>query len=384
MTSSPERRHDLDWLRVLGVLLLVPFHVALIFVLKPFTIMYIRDVVNSPALSTTTGFIHMWHMPMLFTISGAATYFALNVRSVGEYIRERLLRLFVPLCFGLLTFVPLTIYIQHSDVISLPEGYARFFQIDLNQLDGMNGTFTPAHLWFILFLFVFSLIGLPIFQWLRTEKGRSVIERLGTATRHPLSLIVWGVPLTLAAATGIFGAMNPLYYFLIFFYGFVFASDIRFQLVVDKLTWIMLVFGIFAAVINVTMPIESYAQWTPQWMALGLIYQMGRWALTLATLGLGHRFLNFTNHVLRFASEAAMPFYLLHMTFSVITGYFVIQLNAPVVVKYPLIVVVATALTLLAYELVRRWNVTRLLFGMKSTKKNAPVSSMTTIAQNKI
>jgi glucans biosynthesis protein C len=115
-----------------------------------------------------------------------------------------------------------------------------------------------------------------------------------------------------------------------------------------------------------------------------LIYQMGRWALTLATLGLGHRFLNFTNRVLRYASEAAMPFYLLHMTFSVITGYFLIQLNAPVVVKYPLIVVVATALTLLAYELVRRWNVTRLLFGMKSTKKNAPISSMTTIAQNKI
>ena len=384
MTSSPERRHDLDWLRVLGVLLLVPFHVALIFVLEPFTIMYIRDVVNSPALSISTGFIHMWHMPMLFAISGAATYFALGARSTGEYIRERSLRLFIPFLFGILTFVPFTIYIQHSNKLSLQEGYAGFFRIDLNQLDGMNGAFTPAHLWFILFLFVFSLVGLPIFQWLRTEKGRSVIERLGTATRHPLSLIVWGVPLTLAAATGILGAMNPLYYFLIFFYGFVFASDGRFQKSIDKLTWIMLVFGIFAAVINVTMPIESYAQWTPHWMTLGLIYQMGRWALTLAALGLGHRFLNFTNRVLRYASEAAMPFYLLHMTFSVITGYFVIQLNAPVLVKYPLIVVVATALTLLAYELVRRWNVTRLLFGMKSTKKKAPISSMTTIAQNKI
>ena len=59
MTSSSERRHDLDWLRVLGVLLLIPFHVALIFVLEPYTIMYIRDSVNSPALSITTGFIHM-------------------------------------------------------------------------------------------------------------------------------------------------------------------------------------------------------------------------------------------------------------------------------------------------------------------------------------
>lgn len=375
MTSSSERRHDLDWLRVLGVLLLIPFHAALIFVLQPYTIMYIRDVVNSPALSITTGFIHMWHMPMLFMISGAATYFALGYRSAGGYIRERFLRLFVPLVFGLLTFIPFTMYIQHSHKWSLQEGYLGFFHINLNQLDGMDGAFTPAHLWFILFLFVFSLVGLPIFIWLRSEKGKRITERLGTAMQAPLSMIVLGIPLTLAASTGILGAMNPLYYFLIFFYGFVFASDARSQQSIDKLTWVMLAYGIFEAVINVILPTESYAQWTPQWMTLGLMYQMGRWALTLATLGLGHRFLNHTNNVLRYASEAAMPFYLLHMTFSVVTGYFVVQLNAPVAVKYPLIVLVATGLTLLAYELVRRWNVSRWLFGMKPMKKEISVAS---------
>jgi hypothetical protein len=43
----------------------------------------------------------------------------------------------------------------------------------------------------------------------------------------------------------------------------------------------------------------------------------------------------------------------------------VIKLHAPIAVKYPLIVFVATGLTLLAYEVVRRWNVTRWLFGMR-------------------
>jgi len=301
------------------------------------------------------------------------------------------LRLLVPLIFGLLTFVPFTIYIQHSDVLSLQEGYAGFFHINLNQLDGMNGTFTPAHLWFILYLFVFSLVGLPIFRWLRSEKGRRVIERLGTAmqthpeqSRRTLSLIVLGIPLTLAAATGILGAMNPLYYFLIFFYGFVFASDAHFQEAVDKLTWIALAYGVFASVVNVMLPTNDYAEWTWRWMTLGLMYEMGRWALTLAVLGLGHRFLNRTNAVLRYASEAAMPFYLLHMTFSVLTGYFVIQLDAPVAVKYPLIVLVATGLTLIVYELVRRWNVTRWLLGMKPVKKDISFSSTVTTAQHKI
>lgn len=375
MSLPSERRYDLDWLRVLGVLLLIPFHVALIFVFDPFTIMYIRDSVNSRILAEVTGFIHMWHMPILFMVSGAATFFALGYRSVGEYIRERSLRLFIPLAFGLLTFVPFTVYLQHSDVLSFQEGYAKFFQIDLEQLDGMNGAFTPAHLWFILFLFVFSLIGLPIFLWLRSEKGKRAIKAIGGTLQHPWGLAALGIPLTLAAATGILGDMNPLYYFLIFFYGFVLASDIRFQQAIDQLTWIALTFGMFAAALNILAPIRNFEPWSVQWAALGLIYQMGRWTLTLAVLGLGHRFLNRTNNVLRYASEAAMPFYLLHMTFSVVTGYFVIQLNAAVAVKYPLIVLIATGLTLAAYELVRRWNVLRWLFGMKLIKQEMPASS---------
>jgi len=383
MTALSERRYDLDWLRVLGVLLLIPFHVALIFVFDPFTIMYIRDSVNS-RMAEVTGFIHMWHMPMLFMVSGAATYFALGFRSAGEYVRERLLRLLIPLIFGLLTYVPFTVYIQHSDILSLQEGYAGFFRIDLEHLDGMNGAFTPAHLWFILYLFVFSLAGLPIFQWLRSERGRGTIERLGTARQSPLSLIVLGIPLTLAAATGILGDMNPLYYFLVFSYGFVLAGDARFQAAMDKIVWVALLYGVFAAAINIVMPIRNYAEWTPQWMALGLNYQMGRWLLTLAAMGLGHRFLNRTSKFLRYASEAAMPFYLLHMTLSVVTGYFVIQLDEPVAIKYTLIVLVATGLTFAACEVVRRWNVTRRLFGMKPVKKNMPAPSTVTISQQEI
>jgi glucans biosynthesis protein C len=375
MTLSSERRYDLDWLRVLGVLLLIPFHGALIFVLDPNAIMYIKDVVNSRVLDEAAGFVHMWHMPMLFIISGSATYFGLGFRSAREHIRERFLRLFIPLIFGVLTFVPFTTYIRHSNSLSLQEGYIGFFRFDLEHLDGMNGTFTPAHLWFILYLFVFSLVGLPLFLAIRSRKGKGIINALGAGMQAPFSLMAWGILLTLVAALDILGDKNPLYYFSIFFSGFVLASDTRFQQSIDKLTWVTLVYGLFAGVINVMMPIQSYAEWTVQWMALGLMYQMGRWALTLAALGLGHRFLNRTNDILRYASEAAMPFYLLHMTFSVLTGYFSIQLDAPVAVKYPLIVLVATGSTLIAYELVRRWNGTRWLFGMKPLKQGMPVAS---------
>ncbi|HEX2622582.1 MAG TPA: hypothetical protein VHL11_20625, partial [Phototrophicaceae bacterium] len=149
---------------------------------------------------------------------------------------------------------------------------------------------------------------------------------------------------------------------------FILASDMHFQQAVDKWTWALLACGLFAAALNIMMPIEDYETWSLPWIALGLIYQMGRWMLTMAAMGLGHRYLNHTSNLLKYASEAAMPFYLLHMTFSVVTGYFVIRLDASVGVKYLLIVLIATGITLLAYELLRRWKVTRWLFGMKMSR----------------
>jgi len=126
--------------------------------------------------------------------------------------------------------------------------------------------------------------------------------------------------------------------------GFILAREARLLKSIDRLTWFALAYGVFEAVFRLAVPQWRYAEWTFPWMALGLMYQMGRWSLTLAILGLGHRFLNRTHRFLQYANEAAMPFYLLHMTFSVMAGYFVIQLRAPVAVKYPLIVLLATGL----------------------------------------
>lgn len=365
MNAFSERRYDLDWLRVLGVLLLVPFHAALIFVLDPNSIMYIKDVVNSLVLDEAAGFVHLWHMPLLFAISGASTYYALNFRSAGAYARGRLLRLLLPFLFGVVTYIPLTTFIRRAGSLSFPEHYLGFFTFDLEHLDGFNGTFTPAHLWFILFLFVFSLAALPIFLGLRTQKGQRLVKVLTMATQAQGSLFLWVIPLALVASLDLLGDKNPLYYFLIFCYGYLLVSDACFQTAIDKLTWFALVYGIFEAVFRLLVPQGRFAEWSWQWAALGLMYELGRWSLTLAALGLGHRFLNRTNRLLRYLSEASMPFYLLHMTFSVLTGAFIIRFELPLAVKYPLIVLLATALTLVVYELVRRWNPTRWLFGMK-------------------
>src|SRR5512134_1626183 len=73
-SAMPRRLHYIDWLRVLAVLLLFPFHVSRVFNAgEPF---YIKGPELSEALNLTLGFINQWHMPLLFLLAGASTYLA--------------------------------------------------------------------------------------------------------------------------------------------------------------------------------------------------------------------------------------------------------------------------------------------------------------------
>lgn len=91
---KPERRCDIDWLRILAVLLLIPFHTARIF--DPFDPFYVKNAERSTALGYgAIKVLHPWHMPLLFLLAGAATWFAIGFRSGGQYVRERFTRLLV-------------------------------------------------------------------------------------------------------------------------------------------------------------------------------------------------------------------------------------------------------------------------------------------------
>ena len=96
--SSPStRRNDLDWLRTLAVLLVLPFHSLLVFVQNPNSVVFMKDTIDCFNCDRVAGFIDQWHMPVLFIIAGMSTAFALAKRSGGQYLRERVSRLVIPL-----------------------------------------------------------------------------------------------------------------------------------------------------------------------------------------------------------------------------------------------------------------------------------------------
>jgi glucans biosynthesis protein C len=371
-TTSPARRYDLDWLRVLAVLLLVPFHAALIFVLYPGSIMYVKDSVNSEFLDRMAGVIHQFHMPLLFLISGSATYLALGYRSAGQYLRERVLRLLVPFIFAMLALLPPMTYLTRlarGENITFAAHYLGFFRINPNDLNGYYGYWTPAHTWFIAFLFVYSALLLPLFLWLRTERGQRLTVRLAAFFGKRLALLLLIIPLALAASTGFLGAQNPIYYLLVFLSGYWIMTDDRYRQVIGSDAVIYLALGVICEVIRQTWWVE-YAEWSPLWVLRGVNEQATRLLLTLAVLGIGQRLLQTNTRSLRYLSEIAFPFYILHLPLTTLAGYYLIRLDAVIAVKYILIVAVSTLLTLAGSELVRRIAILRFLFGMK-TKSGA-------------
>jgi glucan biosynthesis protein C len=372
------RRYDLDWLRVLAVLLLVPFHTALIFSLNPRDVVYIKDTVESHFLVDVDGFIYIWHMPLLFVIAGAATWFALGNRTSGEYIRERTLRLILPALFAFATLIPLMLYIHYIGQPDAPPflgAYARYFTFNFNDLSGYNGTFTPAHLWFILFLFVFSVLALPLFFYLKGESGQRVIGHLVKWFGKP-DMMLFAPAILLAALSLLpsFSDKNPFFFFALFVFGFILMSDPRFQGMLDRQAIGLLLASIVMTVIfyGFVALRADVSRNTTVTVAFGVVYNFCRWSWCIAFIGLGHRVLNASSRLLSYCSEAAYPFYILHLPVNTLVGYFVVRLDASLPIKYELILLLTIALTLAIYDVaIKRFAITRLLFGMKTKAERA-------------
>ncbi len=376
------RRYDLDWLRVFAVLLLVPFHSALIFSLSPEHMVYIKDRVESPPLLALDGFLYLWHMPLLFVIAGAATWFALRRRTAWSYLRERVLRLLVPLAFSLVTLIPLMTYIHYigrRTAPTLAEHYAKFFTVQMNDLGGMRGHFTPAHLWFILFLFVFSLVALPLFLWLRSDSSAGIRATITRALRSPIVLVLLALPLMLLAGLPGLADKNPFYFLALFVIGFLLMMDEAVSASIARALPLMLLvavvttgvyfapyFGLFMFPRGDTSAATLY----------GVANELARWTWVLALMGLFYRAAKTDNAFLRYTNEAAYPFYILHLPVNTLVGYFVIRLDASIGVKFLLINLFTFALTFLVYDLlVKRLAITRFLFGMKPKPATKPMQA---------
>ncbi len=377
-TEPNKRRNDLDWLRVFAVGLLIYFHTAAVFYQGSLGEFYVTNAAKSSVMNFFILGVHQWHMPLFFFLAGAATWFSLKKRSIPQYLNERVQRLLIPFIFGTLVFVPPQVYFHLLQQSRFEGSYFKFYPQFFNGIRP-NGNFEWAHLWFVVYLFVLSIVALPIITYSNKVLNEIWRSRLIQSLENNSAIFLLALPLSLVEA--IFRPKwlgfqnlyddwaNVLLYLLYFIYGYFLGANSHFEAMLDRASnWILLsaiASMTFLAILWIRNAVPSQG-YSVLYMSYQAFRGLNSWLWVLALLSLGQRYFRFRNSVLNYASEAAYPFYILHQTIIVAVAFYVVQLNAGITAKFLLISTVGLSLTLMIYELfVRRIPVLRSLLGMK-------------------
>lgn len=386
------RRHDLDWIRVGAFFLLILYHVGVFY--EPGSAWHTRSPRSVEGLEMAMSLSNPWRLAMLFLIAGFATRFLVDgdppgLGSAGGFAASRTLRLFVPLLFGMLVIVPpQTFYQVLYYTPELAESLPRFYALYLSGEHAWD-IITPTwnHLWFVAYLWVYSLLLAAMLA-----VGRRPLEALGRALERPLStsllLIVPIFGLGLARQLyPVFETTHALVddwylhsiYLPLFLFGFLIARSERIRMALIAHRWAALAVAVTAWLvwwaylltwtglpgdIQLWPPLGEHP---PSWLriAMRFVYGAIQWGAMAAILGIGARHLAFNHPVLRYLSPAVFPLYILHQTIIVVTGYYLPGLGLPLGVEALVLVAVTFGGAFLGYEVIRRVPPLRPLFGLR-------------------
>jgi glucan biosynthesis protein C len=403
-----DRRPEFDVMRAFVVAGLVVFHSAVVFASG--ASWFVKDPWPAAGFTELLLWGSLWGMPLLFLVSGMGARYAMRTRAPAAFARERLARLGVPFAAGLVVLVPPMFYLGRLAQPAFHEPYWRFWLSFLNVPALTRGLlpsgswtpggaeFDPAHLWFLYVLLVFSIALLPLLAYLHSPRGGPLTGRLaGTAERHG-TVVVLAAAIPLMVVEAVFGpdvntgGWERTAYVFPFLYGFLIASDPRFEAALRRSRWPAVAVACAATAALVTWAgalggsgaglsavpagwsaLQGLAGWA--WIAAIMGFARSLTAPHRPGRGTGTGGAGTTGGRLprtaRYASEAVLPFYLLHEPVIVAAAWLIVRWHAPVPGKYAALVVVSFAVTLVLYEaLVRRFRVTRLLCGMKPRSKS--------------
>jgi glucan biosynthesis protein C len=392
--AQENRLYYLDWLRVFAILIVFLVHCSKIF---DYHTTVVFNSVRSPVLSAFRDFSLLWVMPLFFVVSGAAVFLSKGSDKTGEYIKTRFLRLLVPLIIiGTFIINPLYVYIERLSSGQAASGFFQWYPKYFVGMYGFGGNFAPlgqgTHLWYLEFLFFYSLILLPLF--VRSKKrGTSFLSRLSIHFERPWAVLFLFLLISIVAAAfeifglgsvRVMGGWDPISYLLFFTYGYLIFSNAKIGETIKQYSPIYLA----VAIILTALLLDSHFGFILKipgltrhdllnddallplnqsfWVAIQALRGLLAWCWIIGLLGLGRRFLNFNYKFLAHANEAVLPFYILHHTAIYIIGFYVIQWSSDIGSKFLIISIASFTIIMAIYEiLIRRINLFRFLFGMK-------------------
>ena len=117
---------------------------------------------------------------------------------------------------------------------------------------------------------------------------------------------------------------------------------------------------------------------SPDWYGTlyGVIEGFYGWAVILTLVGYASVYLNYHNRVLQYLTDAVLPVYVVHQPILLVAAYLLFPLSLPLTIEVSALILITGGGSLAVYEiLVRRWRLSRFLFGLKRIEAGAVVDN---------
>ena len=377
-TKTATRLIYLDHLRAALIILVVLHHVAMVYAQTgPFY--YINPVASAPliglALFVFPLFNQAWFMGALFLIAGYFTPGSLERRGSGSFMKERLLRLGLPLLIYLLLIDPLSaigLFLPPAATITAPLTWQTFGQL-YPELIGMG----PG--WFLALLLIFSFGTVAV---TKLAGKRSASAQEGSSSISARGLIIFTLALALASylvrifipiGRELFGFPTLAYlpqYLSFFIVGSVAYRRGWLQTLTDRLgklgflaavlaTFLFypiiilgIVGGTFRFLGNGSWPSAIYALWDS-------IFAVG---ISLAAITFFRRYFDKKSSIGSFLAQQSYAVYVIHVPIVVTVAYLLRGIDLGLILKFTLTALIAVPLSFAAAWLIRKIpGVTRVL-----------------------
>ncbi len=358
--SKTGKRYDyIDNLRWILVFLLILYHVAMAYNMWGEANYIFFD--KSKIAGAVVTFISPWFMPLMFLLAGISSRFSLSRRGCKVFIRERLMRLGIPLIFGILFINPILSYIAdvtHRDYEGSYFEHYKVFFTKFTDLSGYDGGFALAHLWFIAVLLVISLFSLLVICFIdhMSDDVKEVMRPVGrilmtVACIASLEIKALGKPLLL--------------YLFIYLIGFYLFSDQAFVAKLCRFKWVFIALFLVSSAGNAIL--FNYIQGH---LTLNMICNYMSFAFgVLAMICAGHDLLDRSCGITRFNSRISYAFYIIHFPIVVLCQYFLSLTEIGSRTNLVLSLIICYPATLALCFVISKTRGLGILFGMKNGGK---------------
>jgi len=355
-----ERKHYIDNIRWVTVLVVIFYHVIYLF--NTVGVISNIGVTGIRQFDTVLYIIYPWFMPLLFLVAGISARYSIEKRGEKSFIKDRIKRILLPSIAGIfiLGWVCGLVTAQYTDFFSGQGTNIPFFiKYIICCLTGIGP------LWFLHELFLASLV-LMIIRKIEKDRLWNLCSKINIWGLMLLVFAVWGsshilnTPLIEVYRNGIYIFMFLLGYYL-------FSHEEITDITVKYRFYFLALALALAAAYTIFYYGKNY---TTQECLKGFFTNFFAWTAILAILGNFKAYFNKENNFSKYMTKRNFGFYILHYYLMVAIAYIVVEyLHMPMFLNYIAILVLEILLLPILYELISKIPVIKtLVLGIYSKK----------------